>query len=166
MFPPIDFRPLNQRDLTGVSHQFYASSLGAIEVSFQGGVLSGLMFSPEAQQLESLESQERQSQIEAALRREWPQAPEMVVYGTPFQLQVWKALSQLSSRQMTTYGQIAKAIGKERGAQAVGQAVKANPLNWIIPCHRVISTDGTLGGFRWGPQVKVYLMKKDGCQLS
>jgi O-6-methylguanine DNA methyltransferase len=141
----------------------YASSLGAIQVSFEGGTLMGLTFNPEAMHLKPLEDRGLQNQVEGALRHEWPQSPQMAVYGTPFQLQVWKSLSQLTPCQTTTYGHIAKALGKERGAQAVGQAVKANPLNWIIPCHRVLPAQGGIGGFRWGAEIKRHLMKKDGC---
>ena len=63
-----------------------------------------------------------------------------------------------------TYGQVAKAIGKNKAFQAVGGAVKMNPLNWIIPCHRIILADGRLGGFRWGTIIKRHLLKNDGCK--
>ena len=70
--------------------------------------------------------------------------------GTNFQVQVWRALLDLGSRGLTDYGAIAKAIGRPGAARAVGQAVGANPVAWLIPCHRVLRRDGALGGYHWG----------------
>lgn len=74
--------------------------------------------------------------------------------GAPFQLQVWQALLAIPSGQVTTYGRIAAALGKPSAARAVGAAVGANPLAWLIPCHRVIGGTGALTGYRWGLPVK------------
>ncbi len=70
--------------------------------------------------------------------------------GTNFQLQVWRALLQIPAGQTTTYQRIAATLGKHRAARAVGAAVGANPVSWLIPCHRVLRSDGGLGGYRWG----------------
>ncbi len=72
------------------------------------------------------------------------------VGGTNFQLQVWRALLDLGARQSTTYTELAAAIGEPRGTRAVGNAVGANPVAWLIPCHRVLRKDGAAGGYRWG----------------
>ena len=72
------------------------------------------------------------------------------VSGTNFQVRVWRALLQIEPGRVTSYGAIAKAIGRPRAAQAVGQAVGANPVAFLIPCHRVIQRSGELGGYRWG----------------
>lgn len=74
--------------------------------------------------------------------------------GTNFQVKVWQALLELGARGPTSYSEIARAIGKSGASRAVGQAVGANPVAWLIPCHRVLRRDGTLGGYRWGESRK------------
>lgn len=72
------------------------------------------------------------------------------VSGTNFQINVWKALLQIPPARVVCYSQVAKAIGRPNAARAVGQAVGANPVAYLIPCHRVIQQSGKLGGYRWG----------------
>ena len=72
------------------------------------------------------------------------------VKGTKFQLRVWRALLDLAPGRLVTYGQLAADIGQPSAARAVGSAVGANPLAYLIPCHRVIRNDGLAGGYRWG----------------
>ena len=74
--------------------------------------------------------------------------------GTNFQYKVWQALLELGSRGPTSYSEIARAIGQPTASRAVGQAVGANPVAWVIPCHRVLRRDGGLGGYRWGVERK------------
>ncbi len=74
--------------------------------------------------------------------------------GTNFQVKVWQALLELGSRGPTSYGELAKAIGSPGASRAVGQAVGANPVAWLIPCHRVLRHDGGLGGYHWGVERK------------
>ena len=73
------------------------------------------------------------------------------VRGTPFQLRVWRALLRVPSGSLISYGRLAAAVGLPRAARAVGSAVGANPLAFIIPCHRVIRETGALGNYRWDP---------------
>jgi len=87
--------------------------------------------------------------------------------GTNFQVQVWRALLELGSRGPTTYGEIAEAIASPRAARAVGQAVGANPVAWLIPCHRVLRKDGALGGYRWGaPRKRAMLAWEHARQMT
>ena len=72
------------------------------------------------------------------------------VRGTPFQLRVWRALLRVPSGALTTYGRLAEAIGQSRAARAVGSAVGANPISFVIPCHRVIRETGALGNYGGG----------------
>lgn len=72
------------------------------------------------------------------------------VSGTNFQISVWKALLQIPPAKVASYTQIATAIGHPGSARAVGQAVGANPVALLIPCHRVIQQSGKLGGYHWG----------------
>jgi AraC family transcriptional regulator of adaptative response/methylated-DNA-[protein]-cysteine methyltransferase len=72
------------------------------------------------------------------------------VRGTSFQLRVWRALLQIPSGTLTTYGRLAEAIGQSKAARAVGTAVGANPISFVIPCHRVIRETGALGNYGGG----------------
>jgi AraC family transcriptional regulator, regulatory protein of adaptative response / methylated-DNA-[protein]-cysteine methyltransferase len=74
--------------------------------------------------------------------------------GAPFQIKVWEALLQIPSGQVTTYSEIAQAIGSPRAVRAVGTAVGRNPISWLIPCHRALRKSGGLGGYHWGLPVK------------
>jgi AraC family transcriptional regulator of adaptative response/methylated-DNA-[protein]-cysteine methyltransferase len=73
------------------------------------------------------------------------------VRGTPFQLRVWRALLRVPAGALTTYGRLAAILNQPTAARAVGSAVGANPLAFIIPCHRVIRETGVLGNYRWDP---------------
>ena len=73
------------------------------------------------------------------------------VRGTGFQLRVWRALLRVPAGSLTTYGRLAEAIGQSQAARAVGSAVGANPIAFIIPCHRVIRQTGALGHYHWDP---------------
>jgi len=73
------------------------------------------------------------------------------VRGTAFQLKVWRALLRIPAGGLTTYGRLAERIGQARAARAVGSAVGANPIAFIIPCHRVIRETGALGHYHWDP---------------
>lgn len=72
------------------------------------------------------------------------------VIGTNFQISVWKALLQIPPATVASYSQVATAIGHPNSARAAGLAVGANPVAFLIPCHRVIQQSGRLGGYHWG----------------
>ncbi|WP_111732146.1 methylated-DNA--[protein]-cysteine S-methyltransferase [Roseovarius amoyensis] len=74
--------------------------------------------------------------------------------GAPFQIKVWEALLAVPSGQVTTYSEIARAIGHPRAVRAVGTAVGRNPISFLIPCHRALRKSGGLGGYHWGLPVK------------
>ncbi|MEO1020586.1 MAG: methylated-DNA--[protein]-cysteine S-methyltransferase, partial [Pseudomonadota bacterium] len=74
----------------------------------------------------------------------------LLLQGSPFQIQVWRALLELQPGQVTSYGALARRIGKPGAARAVGTACARNRLGFIIPCHRVIREVGALGGYHWG----------------
>jgi len=78
----------------------------------------------------------------------------LVVEGTNFQLKVWQALLEVGSDGPTTYRAVAEAAGVPGAERAVGNAVGANPVAWLIPCHNVLRADGSLGGYRWGEERK------------
>ncbi|MCB1119916.1 MAG: methylated-DNA--[protein]-cysteine S-methyltransferase [Verrucomicrobiae bacterium] len=91
-------------------------------------------------------------------RGEDHQKLSIFVRGTPFQVQVWRALLEIPGGCLRTYSDIADAIGKPQAIRAVASAIGDNPISWLIPCHRVIRKGGYLGGYRWGlPRKKVML---------
>jgi AraC family transcriptional regulator of adaptative response/methylated-DNA-[protein]-cysteine methyltransferase len=83
------------------------------------------------------------------------------IRGTVFQQRVWKALRQIPPGSTATYTEIAKKIGMPRAARAVAQACATNVLAVAIPCHRVIRTDGSLSGYRWGVERKSALLERE-----
>jgi len=78
----------------------------------------------------------------------------LYLIGAPFQIKVWEALLSIPSGQVTTYSEIADAVGNPRAVRAVGTAVGRNPISWLIPCHRALRKSGGLGGYHWGLPVK------------
>ena len=81
--------------------------------------------------------------------------------GTSFQISVWRELLNIPYGKVKTYGQVADKIGKPGAARAVGNAVGANPIPIIIPCHRVVATNG-LGGYSGGIEIKKRLLQTEG----
>lgn len=85
----------------------------------------------------------------------------VVVRGTRFQIAVWRALLERPRGSLTTYGALARELGHPAASRAVGTAVGANPLAVLIPCHRVITSSGLLGGYRWGLDRKCALLAQE-----
>ena len=85
-------------------------------------------------------------------------AARLHLIGAPFQLKVWEALLHIPSGHVTTYSDLAAAVGHPRAVRAVGTAVGRNPISLLIPCHRALRSDGTLGGYAWGLQRKRKLL--------
>lgn len=82
--------------------------------------------------------------------------------GTEFQTAVWRAVHGIPHGRLSSYGRLAKSVGRPKAARAVGNAVGANPLGIVIPCHRVIRSDGSIGGFGGRPDLKRYLLSLEG----
>ncbi len=89
------------------------------------------------------------------------QAP-LDVHGTPFQQAVWQALQDIPAGSVWTYGQVAEYLGRPRATRAVGSACGANPIPFLVPCHRVVASNGGLGGFGLGLEVKRILLEREG----
>lgn len=88
------------------------------------------------------------------------------VRGTNFQVQVWQALLNIPEGRVSSYGGIAKWIGRPKACRAVGTAVGDNPVSVLIPCHRVIRDSGALGGYAWGLERKLALLGREWSQPS
>ena len=88
----------------------------------------------------------------------------MILNGTKFQIKVWKAISNIPRGQVRTYKELAKLIKKPKASRAVANACGKNPYPIKIPCHRVIRSDGSLGGYsgRGGISAKKDILKKEG----
>ncbi len=82
----------------------------------------------------------------------------LLVRGTQFQVQVWRALLRIPAGETTSYSAIARAIHRPRSARAVGTAIGSNHIAYLIPCHRVIQNLGLFGNYRWGTQRKKLLL--------
>ncbi len=149
-----------------LSHGFAASQFGRVHVATTARGLAWLAFVDGSD-----------ARAESALASRWPRATltrddgaaariarqifversgriVLAPMGTNFQVKVWKALLDLGGRGATSYGALAEAIGSPGASRAVGQAVGANPVAWLIPCHRVLRGDGELGGYHWGVERK------------
>lgn len=83
---------------------------------------------------------------------------ELAPRGTPFQLDVWRALTEIPPGETISYGELAQRIGRPRASRAVGAANGANPLPIVVPCHRVIGAGGALTGFAGGLDTKRFLL--------
>lgn len=78
------------------------------------------------------------------------QPVRLVLIGTDFEVRVWETLLKIPMGRAVSYSDIARHIGKPSAMRAVGSAVGRNPISFVVPCHRVIRTDGSLGGYHWG----------------
>lgn len=88
----------------------------------------------------------------------------LLLIGTPLQIKVWEALMRIPSGQVTTYSEIAHAVGSPKAVRAVGTAIGKNPISWIIPCHRALRKSGGLGGYHWGLPVKRAMLAYEAAQ--
>ena len=85
--------------------------------------------------------------------------------GTEFQLRCWKQLLQIPYGEVITYAELARRVGSPNGFRAVGHANGQNPIAIVVPCHRVIASDGTLGGYGGGLPMKQWLLDLEGAVI-
>ena len=152
----------------------YSSPLGTITIESSEHALTGLWF--ESQRRESSSSEELSEANTAHIREavSWldiyfsgkdpGKTPPLEPSGTDFQRSVWRLLLEIPYGETRSYGELARAIARERGiekmsAQAVGGAVGRNPISIMIPCHRVIGSDGSLTGYAGGIDLKGKLLQ-------
>ena len=79
---------------------------------------------------------------------------------------VYKKLLEVPPGKIITYGELAKAVGLKNGQRKIGQIMKNNPFPIIIPCHRVVKSDGTVGGYAYGTERKKYMLSKEGLKIN
>lgn len=106
----------------------------------------------------------------AALRffdQDEPLTPlKLVLKGTRFQRVVWRALLDVGPGQVSSYAAIARAIDKPKAFRAVGSAVGSNPVSFFVPCHRILASNGTLGGYYWGLDKKRQLLDWEAANFN
>lgn len=157
----------------------YASPLGRMTLVSDGTALVGLYFDGQkyaAQGLDATRTQKNLPVFEEARRwldvyfsgRKPDFTPPTAPAGTAFQQSVWEILRTIPYGQTVTYGVIARRIeqntGRRISAQAVGGAVGRNPISILIPCHRVVGTNGSLTGYAGGLDKKAYLLRWEGAR--
>ncbi|WP_298337538.1 methylated-DNA--[protein]-cysteine S-methyltransferase [Ferrimicrobium sp.] len=115
------------------------------------------------------ESQHSTQKVVAAMFRQTNDSKSslsLYVSGTNFQINVWKALLRIPPGSVASYAQIANFIGQPGSARAIGHAVGANPIAYLIPCHRVIQANGGLGGYHWGTTRKQVMLAWEHARLQ
>ena len=157
----------------------YQSPIGGITLASDGESLVGLWFDGQKYFAEKLDSQyeERDDLTVFEETRRWLDiyfngkapdfTPPLCMRASLFRKQVWEVLLTIPFGKIMTYGNIARIIAQERGipsmsTQAVGGAVAHNSISLIIPCHRVIGSDGNLAGYAGGIRKKQYLLQMEG----
>lgn len=152
----------------------YASPLGGMTLVSDGTALVGLYFDGQKYFAEGLDAKRTQKNLPIFKEaRRWLDVyfsgrkpdftPPTAPAGTAFQQSVWEILRTIPYGETTTYGAIARRIEQNTGcrmsAQAVGGAVGRNPISILIPCHRVVGTNGSLTGYAGGLDKKAYLLR-------
>ncbi|MEM6619306.1 MAG: bifunctional helix-turn-helix domain-containing protein/methylated-DNA--[protein]-cysteine S-methyltransferase [Pseudomonadota bacterium] len=156
---------------------YFDSPFGDMYVAGTGRGICGIGFCAE----------EGRAWAEADMRARWPDADfradtaalaesvdavlggqeaALHLIGAPFQIKVWEALLRVPSGHVTTYSDLAQAIGRPKAVRAVGTAVGRNPISWLIPCHRALRKSGALGGYHWGLHVKRALLAWEGARAD
>ena len=79
---------------------------------------------------------------------------------------IYKKLLEVPKGKITTYGELAKAVGMKNGQRAVGKIMNKNPFPVIIPCHRVVKSDGQVGGYAYGEEIKSSMLTREGIQIK
>ena len=106
------------------------------------------------------------SALDAWCTRDKPPEIAIQLSGTPFQLQVWKALARIPHGEASSYQQLATSIGRQNAARAVGNAAGANPIAIFIPCHRLLAAGGGIGGYAWGLDCKRRILELEGFSFA
>ncbi len=99
-------------------------------------------------------------------QKDWKYLDQIKLHlaGTPFQIKVWESLLKIPMGCLRTYGDIAQSIDKPNASRAVGTTIGANPVAFLIPCHRVIRGSGKIGGYMWGPARKTAIIGWEAAQ--
>ena len=166
--------PLNKKEVrdTVVSYFFYETGYGAAVVASTSKGICYVGFGEKEPMLNDLKKRYSGATLQeqkAALHKlalsfiKNEKVPELPLHiaGTDFQLTVWKALLQIPVGKLSSYKAIANAVNNPKAVRAVGSAIGDNPVSYIIPCHRVIRSNGGLGGYFWGLEIKKRMIEEE-----
>lgn len=161
---------------------YYSSPLGKITFASNGKELTGLWFNGQKYFASTLTKEYEQKNLPVFEQTaKWLDiyfsgknpdfTPPLFLSSTSFRNEVWKILLTIPYGKIMTYGEIAKLMAKNRGVekmsvQSVGGAVGHNPISIIVPCHRVVGTDGSLTGYAGGVDIKEKLLKFENVDMS
>lgn len=143
---------------------YYETSLGCLEIRSDDGYIVYVGFTNYA----GASSPDALTDMAAAQIREYLSGSRkefdipVRFSGTPFRIKIWSELQKIPYGKLRTYKQLAEAAGNERACRAAGSACGANPVCIIVPCHRVVGSDGSLTGFAYGTDIKRRLLELEG----
>ena len=163
-----------------IRYSFYSSIFGNILIADDTTYLYWLSFADDKDSsLQELQNRYRSSELIqetselqkialGCISNKWENIFNIPIHlhGTQFQQDVWAEVQKIPLGQTKTYKQIAEAIGHPKAVRAVWSAIGANPIAIIIPCHRVVSSDGSLGGYHWGIEKKIAMIKWEISQVK
>ena len=160
----------------------YSSPIGDITIASNGTALTGLWFDGQKYFASTLGADYKEENLPVfAEAKRWLYVyfsgiepdftPPLCLNGSPFRMAVWQILQSIPYGQTITYGAIAQQLAEQSGqtkmsAQAVGGAVGHNPISIIVPCHRVVGTNGSLTGYAGGINKKVKLLELEGIDTT
>ena len=154
----------------------YNSPVGILEIKEENGYITGVRLLTEQEEIAKVEFQSPSTlllqQAHAQLTEYFAgectgfNLPIKYPFGTPFQHSVWNALRDIPYGETRSYEDIAVAIGNAKAVRAIGQANTRNPILLLVPCHRVINKNGTIGGFGCGVEVKQKLLELEGVNIK
>lgn len=162
----------NEKSALKIAYSFHTTSYGEALIASTPKGICYLAFGKKEQMLKELKQRYAKAEIneqsqplhEAATAFISGKSDEKIplhVSGTDFQLKVWDALLHIPRGNRSTYKAIAEGIGKPNAVRATGTAIGQNPVSHLIPCHRVVRTDGGLGGYHWGIEVKKQMLHNE-----
>ncbi len=144
------------------SSLIYESPLGALYCLFEGSALTEVSWGSSTEEMtgNATTHDDFRRELDAYFRGDLRVFPQEIRFtrGTPFQRAVWAALTAIPFGEVQSYRWLGEYIGRLRASRAVGQALRRNPLPLVVPCHRVIASGGSLGGFSYGIERKRWLL--------
>ena len=163
-----------------INYDFFQSHFGKIIVASTNKGICNLAFTDDEQiavqalikrfpnALFQKKADNLQKKAAGIFSADWNNLPLIKLHlkGSEFQLKVWEALLKIPVGKLTTYGKIAGDIKMPKASRAVGTAVGANPVAWLIPCHRVIQSSGIFGGYHWGTARKTAIIGWEAAKIN
>ncbi len=175
----IVIKPIRNEDTDTLHYSFFKSQFGiCLVASVESGICNILFADSSRKAIEDLKlrwpkaklvlkSLPSHVQLKKYLAGDVsPSVIELCLQGTDFQIKVWKALTMIPFGKTATYKDIATRIGKPLAYRAVGTAIGNNPIGYFVPCHRILKSDGGIGGFRWGTACKQAMLAYEAAQKT